>query len=158
MNSRIVFFVFFLVLSVNLSATPLSLPDFFNRLSKDTMHLVDEFYAENVVFTDPVVTFSNREAIKQYYSNQYQNLISIRFDFENLQTQGDEQMAVWKMTLCHKALRGGKPIVVDGMTHLRFKNSKVVYHRDYFDMGVFIYENIPVLGRIIQFIKKKLHP
>ncbi|MBL8995198.1 MAG: nuclear transport factor 2 family protein [Spirochaetia bacterium] len=136
----------------------LGLPEFFNRLNKDTMSLVDEFYDEKIVFVDPVVTLTSREAIKTYYSNQYQNLISIKFDFESIQSQGDEQMAVWKMTMCHKALQGGRPIVVDGMTHLRLKNGKVVYHHDYFDMGVFIYENIPLLGRLVKFVKKKLHP
>lgn len=136
----------------------LTLPDFFNRLNKDTMHLVDEFYAENVIFTDPAVTLTGREAIKKYYSNQYQNLISIRFDFESVQTLGDEQMAVWKMTMRHKALQNGREIVVDGMTHLRLRNGKVFYHRDYFDMGVFIYENIPLLGSLVRFVKKRLHP
>ena len=30
------------------------------------------------------------------------------------------------------------------------------YHRDYFDMGEFIYERVPVLGSVIRAIKRRL--
>jgi hypothetical protein len=33
---------------------------------------------------------------------------------------------------------------------------KVIYHRDYFDMGAFIYERVPVLDRVIAYVKGKL--
>jgi len=32
----------------------------------------------------------------------------------------------------------------------------VIYHRDYFDMGAFVYENIPVLGSVVRYTKKRL--
>ena len=58
------------------------------------------------------------------------------------------------MNYAHPKLAGGKDIVVDGATDLMFEE-KIIYHRDYIDMGQMLYEQIPVLGSIIRYIKKK---
>ena len=52
----------------------------------------------------------------------------------------------WKMHLKTKALNGGKEMTVDGMSLVTFgSQGKAISHRDYFDMGEFVYEKIPVL-------------
>lgn len=143
------------VFSAEASMTP---QEFFNRLSKDNMGLVDEFYAEDAVFQDPIGVHNGRATIRKYYAYQYENVTSIRFEFGNEIRQGDFLALDWTMYLQHKTLGGGKPIVVTGTSHFKFAGDKAVYQRDYFDMGEFVYERIPVLGRLIQFIKKKLEP
>ena len=67
-------------------------------------------------------------------------------------------MAPWTMTLTAEGLNGGEPVSVIGISHLTFdeKTDLVIYHRDYFDMGAFIYEQVPVLGSIVRMIKRKL--
>ncbi|HGP4674712.1 TPA: nuclear transport factor 2 family protein, partial [Vibrio cholerae O1] len=39
---------------------------------------------------------------------------------------------------------------------LHFAEGKVTYHRDYFDMGEMLYEQLPVLGQVIRAIKRRL--
>jgi hypothetical protein len=132
--------------------------EFFNGLSKDTMHLVDEFYSENTHFLDPVVDLKGRAAVRKYYENLYDNLISIRFEFSGEITQGDEKVALWTMILRHKKLKGGDEVRVIGNSHFKFdpKTGQALYHRDYFDMGEFIYEGLPVVGSVIRFVKNKM--
>ena len=57
-----------------------------------------------------------------------------------------------------KSLNAGKPIAVDGVSVIKVggMQGKVIYHRDYFDMGAFIYEHIPLLGNVIKGIKAKM--
>jgi ketosteroid isomerase-like protein len=93
--------------------------------------------------------------IKKYYENMYKNVNSIRFDFSHFVESGDDVVGVWKMTLETDKLNSGKPIIVDGTSVIKFKNGKAIYHRDYFDMGVFVYENIPVLGFMVKTIKDR---
>lgn len=126
----------------------------FNQLDKNKMHLVDEFYDTNVDFQDPVGKIKGSQAIRRYYENMYQNVTDIRFDFQKEIIQGDTHVVIWTMHLTAKNLNGGNPVAVDGNSHIVFNaNNKVIFHRDYFDMGEFIYEHIPVVGFIVKKIK-----
>lgn len=127
----------------------------FEHLNKDTMHLIPEFYDANVEFHDPVGAIKGSKKITQYYENMYKNVQSIKFDFSDFVENGDTVVGVWKMTLVTDKLKGGEPIVVDGNSVVRFKDGKAVYHRDYFDMGAFVYENIPVLGFVVKKVKDR---
>lgn len=129
---------------------------FFNEFSYEKIDLADKFYAEDIYFVDPLGEIKGLKDIKAYYKNLYANVISIRFEFSSVVTQGDEQVGMWTMYLRAKNLNGGNEIAVKGNSHVKYKNGKAVYHRDYFDMGEFIYEHVPVLNSIIGFIKKKL--
>ncbi len=139
----------------------LPLETFFADLNKDTMFLIDDFYAESFTFIDPVGSLSNRQGMRAYYSNQYQNLISINFDFTShvikTTTNGIEEHATWVMTMKHKSIKGGDAVVVDGATHLkRDQAGFVIYHHDYFDVGAFVYEHIPIIGGLVRMVKGKL--
>lgn len=130
---------------------------FFDKLSKDNMSLVEEFYHPQVDFTDPVGHIKGSEKIKAYYGNMYQNVKSINFKFNNFYEAGDTVVAIWTMTLETEQLNGGSPFSVDGNSVIKFDDSgKAIYHRDYFDMGAFIYERLPVVGFVIKKIKKRL--
>lgn len=128
----------------------------FEHLEKDSMHLIDEFYDQNVEFIDPIGKIKGSKKIKHYYQELYKNVKSIRFDFSDFVESGDTIVGVWKMTFITPKLNGGDPIVVDGNSVIKFKNGKAVYHRDFFDMGEFIYENIPVVGFLVKKIKQRL--
>lgn len=133
-----------------------SIQEFFNGTTKETMSRVDDFYAKDALFRDPVGEIRGASAIKAYYARLYENVLSIRFDFESEIGEGDEHVVTWVMHLRHKAIEGGKEISLPGASHIRFANGKAVYHRDYFDMGAFVYEHIPVLGAGVRYVKKKV--
>ena len=136
---------------------PEFIEDFFNSLSKDSLELVDQFYDPNAQFIDPVVNFTDRNQIKKYYAKLYKDVESIRFEFKSHVQSNQEHAVVWTMVLKAK-LDPKKPIVVDGVSLIRFggPENKAVYHRDYFDMGEFVYERIPVLSLVIRKIKQAL--
>lgn len=46
---------------------------------------------------------------------------------------------------------------IHGSSHLRFgADGRVAYHRDYWDAGEQLYEQIPLLGGLLRLIKKRL--
>ena len=122
------------------------------------MHLVDDFYANDAIFSDPIGTHLGAEAIKRYYAGLYENVSNITFEFSSVLGSGDDFAAIWVMHLSAKKLNRGNPISVPGVSHIRFapNGGKAIYHRDYFDMGCFIYEHVPILGSLVQFIKRRL--
>jgi hypothetical protein len=60
------------------------------------------------------------------------------------------------MKLKHPKLNGGQPVEVNGVSQICFSGDRVIYHRDYFDLGEMLYENIPLLGVVIRNIKQRL--
>lgn len=132
---------------------------FFNELNKDTLDLVDAFYDENALLVDPIGSYQSSQNIKKYYQSMYKNVTEIRFDFDSflLNIEKNEVVAIWKMYVKSKALNDGKEMLTHGNSHFKFtKEGKVVYHRDYFDTGEFVYDNVPVLNWLHSYIKKKL--
>jgi len=62
----------------------------------------------------------------------------------------------WTMFLEHPRLNDGEVIRVEGASYLKTRNGKIYYHRDYFDLGALIYEQIPFLGKFITRIKQRM--
>ncbi len=131
---------------------------FYNQFSRDTMYLVDDFYDPDVQFADPIVQLTDREQLRTYYQDMYDNVKDIEFKFDREIVQGDEHIVFWTMTMTTKRLNKGRPIVVEGVSHIRFGGGqgKAVYHRDYFDVGEMVYEHAPIVGRLTRYVKNKL--
>jgi hypothetical protein len=135
---------------------PQKIQYFFDKLTKDNLELVDEFYHAEVDFVDPVGKIKGAAKVKAYYKNMYQNVDTLKFEFSEFHESGDTVVAVWKMILKTPKLNGGDTITVDGNSVVKFDSTgKASYHRDYFDMGAFVYENIPVVGFVIKKIKAR---
>ena len=136
----------------------LTAKEFFHQLNKDTMHLVDEFYDKDALFQDPIVELNSAASIKKYYGNMYKNVDEIQFTFTDEIIDRSKTTLAWKMILKAKNFNNNEPVVVDGVSIIRFggKEGKAIYHRDYFDMGAFVYEGLPVIGRIIRFAKSRM--
>lgn len=48
-------------------------------------------------------------------------------------------------------------MTVEGATRLEFdETGKVCLHRDYFDLGAMLYEQLPLLGAVVRTIKGRL--
>ena len=150
------------------SSTKINLPKdqearvikFFNSANFSNMKsLCEKFYHPKIVFDDPLGTIEGRNEMIKYYLNLYQNVVDIRFDFkDSTNNNNNSYMFSWVMYLKTKSLKSGEEIKLEGVSHLKFdpKTDLVIYHRDYFDMGAFIYEHIPVVGSLIRYIKRRL--
>lgn len=126
----------------------------FNELRKDNLEILDGYYAKNLVFEDPLGKIEGLPAMKKYYGIMYENVTEIKFDFTKTIKQENEHFFRWKMTMKTSKLNGGDPIVVEGGSMIIFnKEGLVEYHRDFFDMGEMIYEQIPILRSVIKSIK-----
>ena len=117
--------------------------------------LLVEVYDENLLFQDSFHKIESREAFLHYCSELYENLTSCDFDFHDQWVNDGQAMLTWTMTYSHPKLNRGKPIAVKGASHIRFAD-KVYFHQDYFDGGALLYEHVPVLGSIIQQLKKRM--
>lgn len=132
---------------------------FFNKLDKSYTKNLYRVYTDDVVFTDPVHRVEGRAALEAYFASLYARIIDCRFDFHERQRQGNNAFVTWLMTLRHPRLAGGRPIRVEGCSHLTFATAdpaRVCRHRDYFDAGAMLYEHLPLLGPGVRWVKRRL--
>ena len=128
--------------------------DLFNELPHPQARDLSEVYAEEIRFQDPFVKIHGSTALEQYFRDAYSNVISCNFDFGAPLQQADEASQPWLMRLRHRRLKGGEEVRVEGISYLQFMNDRVVFHRDYFDAGQLLYENIPLLGTAVKWIRR----
>lgn len=136
---------------------PKIIDDFINMyqsLNKDTLHLLKQVYSDDVVFQDPLHTVNGMSELTVYFANLYANVDTIQFDIQQVHATAKNASIFWQMTYTHPKLNGGNPIQVDGMSHLSF-SEKIDSHRDYFDLGQMLYEQLPLLGKVIGMVKSR---
>lgn len=126
----------------------------FNQMSSDDLGAMSEVYHPEVTFTDPFVTVQGLEALEVYFDGAYGNVIECRFEFSDDIGSGNDICLPWVMKLRHKRIRRGELIEVDGITRLHLEDGLVTVHRDYFDAGQLLYENLPVLGSAVRWLRK----
>lgn len=121
------------------------------KLGNDT--ILNEIYSDNVIFIDPIHQINGIENLKSYFKKLDGNLIKGSFRFIDESILDDTVYLQWEMNLHLK--RPSKNVKASGISVLTVEQ-KITKHRDYFDAGELFYENIPLLGKIIRFFKKKI--
>ncbi len=142
--------------TLNVEQVRRKIETFYNHTtSKNLKERVAEFYAKEVTFQDPLTELKGIEPLTRYYTKLFRHLISLNFEITKVQFDDKDAFATWHMTLRHKRLNGGKPIHVPGVSHFVFEQGLATYHRDYFDVSLMIYEQLPVVGRVVHFLKQQ---
>ncbi len=127
----------------------------FNNLCAGNMAKLAGVYSEDISFTDPFSSAHGIDELTRYLTSAYANVISCSFDFGEPVVNGEDVCIPWVMHLKHKRIRKGKNVEVDGISQLVIRKDRVVSHRDYFDIGQLLYENLPLMGGVIRWIRNQ---
>lgn len=129
----------------------------YRRLNRDNLELLSSIYDREIRFRDPAHTLNGLEQLQGYFAGLYCNAEEVSFVFTNHLEAAEQAFVEWTMTLRHPRLERGRQIEVDGASSLRFNRDGLVdRHRDYFDLGALLYEHLPLLGRVITTLKRRL--
>lgn len=135
-----------------------SVPDrfrgLFSVLGPHTRMDLDAVYADDVVFDDPLHHVEGLPALRAYFERMNANLREARFTFTDEVAADGAAMLAWTM---HLDLARGprRTVTVDGVSHLLF-GERVTRQRDYFDVGAMVYEQIPLVGGFLRFVRRQL--
>lgn len=127
----------------------------YQELDRECLHLLDEVYAPDVVFEDPLHRIAGLDALRDYFARMYEGVASISFEFGAVLHTGDEAMLTWTMHMRHRRLRPGESLALPGATHVRF-GARIHYHRDYFDAGALLYERLPLIGSLVRAVRNRV--
>jgi len=128
----------------------------FESLAPTNIQTLRQIYTEDVSFEDPAHGIQGLETLISYFESLYQNLEDCQFKFHKTVASNEDLFLTWTMLIKHKKNRYGEVIRVEGASYFKTRAGKVFYHRDYFDLGALVYENVPLLGSLIRYIRSRL--
>jgi len=129
----------------------------FNDLSFDNIESGRRIYTADVEFIDPFTRVRGIDNLVRYFSKHYENLDGCSFSYSDEMVRGNRVHLEWKMSFRHPRLSGGERIDVDGISAFLIEHDQVAYHRDYFDSSAVIYQHVPLLRNMIQYINGRLN-
>lgn len=128
---------------------------FFSPFSREKLPGIAAVYADTVVFRDPVQQLHGLDALRENFQDLTRHLDYCQFDYLD-ETIGDGVAFItWDMVFRHRYLAGGKQLRVRGISHAKF-HDYVYYHEDFYDMGAMLYDNVPVLGGMTRWLKRRM--
>jgi len=132
-----------------------NLKEIFNNLNATNTNVLEQIYSEDLIFEDPAHKIQGLKNFQLYCQNLYQRVNKCKFQFHNVEYFSGGAILEWTMLLQHPSLNRGNEFSVAGVSIIKF-NDKIYSHRDYFDLGAMLYEQLPLFGSMTKFIKRKL--
>ncbi|WP_411827181.1 nuclear transport factor 2 family protein [Luteolibacter sp. AS25] len=140
---------------------PRAIRNFCNFLQKigDKKYIEEntsKVYAPDAYLNDTLVTHRGPEEIKAYFLETSETMETYEVTIDDTVSSGQEHYIRWTMIFTAPALNGGKPVESIGISHVRLNPAgQVVMHQDFWDSGTNIYGQLPVLGGMIETIRRR---
>ena len=132
------------------------LVEYFQTLTPESVADIDGFYAEDVYFRDPFNEVRGIVPTRHIFTDMFVRLHEPRFTV--VETIINEQAAVliWDFNFRIKRLKPELQRRIHGLSHIRFAaDGRVCYHRDYWDAAGELYEQLPVVGALMKWLKRR---
>lgn len=142
-------------------ATPEALARFeavFHNLTSDglTAH-IQAAYAEELFFNDTLHTFASRAELQEYLGRTGERLQHMEVRILGWSRQDNEFYVRWLMNTGYRVMGRDRDVTTVGMTHLRFDSEgRIAMHQDFWDSTQGLYEQIPLLGGVLRWIRGRL--
>ena len=126
----------------------------YQDLLKTDCSQLDLFYAQDLLFKDPIHEIRGLVALEDYLINLSSELQECRFEYLDQLISDQAAYIKWVMHFRHPKL-GSKLNDVRGVSHLKWTD-KIDFHEDFYDMGAMLYEQVPLIGSVTQWLKQRL--
>jgi steroid Delta-isomerase len=124
---------------------------FFQNINAETIHLIDEYYATEASFRDPINEVQGISAIKRVFADLYKQLKNISIVVKEMHGDENAGCLVWQMRYQFR----GRARSIPGVSHFHFDTSgKVKSQEDFWDASFVLYGEFPFLGWMMRGIKK----
>jgi hypothetical protein len=127
----------------------------YRNFSSQSLVQLPSIYRDDVVFVDPVHRLQGLAALHGYLAGMVNNLAHCEFVYDAQTVAGDSACICWNMHFRHESLRGGAALSLRGISRICF-DDRIYYHEDFYDLGAMLYENVPLVGGITRFLKRRL--
>ena len=127
--------------------------DAYEALSPETIADLCALVAPDVRFRDPFSDFSGRERLGAVFRHMFAGLSQPAFVVRDIACSGRVAYLRWDFSFAYR----GRDYRVEGMSEVHFRDDGLVAaHLDHWDSGSQVYLHVPLLGRIIAFLRRRL--
>ena len=127
--------------------------EWFINLNESTLDDIVSYYDENIFFKDPFNEFNGREKLKKLFLHMFMTFKNSHFVFIDTIENSEEIFLTWDFIFSYKE----KLFNIHGSSHLKLNDEeKIVYHRDYWDVGEEILLKMPLIKSLYGFFQNKL--
>ncbi len=129
---------------------------FFETLSPAALTQLSQIYAPNAAFKDPFNDVCGVPAIAGIFEHMYVALAQPRFVVTASIAQGNQCFLSWDFEFYFRRFDTATLQTVRGGSHLVLTADGLIErHRDYWDAAEELYEKLPVVGRVMRWLKKR---
>ena len=127
----------------------------YEQFSPAHLFMLDAYYAPDAHFKDPFNDVYGVLAIAQIFAHMFTTLNQPRFTVTQRILQGNQAFLAWELRFQMRRWRPQVEQCIHGATWLCFDvEGRVVQHRDYWDAAQELYEKLPVLGRLMRWLRQ----
>lgn len=116
-----------------------------------------ELYSENIHFSDALILTKDKQVIVKHFSDLEAAGNQVKVTMHQKLISGNDIYLVWSMEARFTPIR--REMISDslGVTHLRFdEDGKVILHQDFWDSTEGFFRHIPVLGSVVNSVKRRV--
>jgi steroid Delta-isomerase len=127
---------------------------FYSALKPEDLGELPRLYSADARFKDPFNEVQGVEAIRGIFEHMFARLDQPRFVVTEQVVDGEQAFLVWDFCFCFRGETQTR--VIRGGSYLRCTPAGLVsLHRDYWDAAEELYEQIPVLGGFMRWLKRR---
>jgi steroid delta-isomerase len=133
-----------------------NLVDYFQTLSIESVAEIAKVYSEDAYFCDPFNAVTGIAPIEHIFGEMFMRLHDPRFVITETIAQENSAILIWDFDFRIKSLKPQLPRRIHGLSHVRFAaDGRVNYHRDYWDAAGELYEQFPLIGSVLRWLKRR---
>jgi ketosteroid isomerase-like protein len=129
---------------------------FYESITSSDIARLGELYAADAFFKDPFNEVRGVPAIARIFEHMFVQVDAPRFAVRETVAQGDAAFLVWDFEFSFRRPLPAGPRRIRGCSHLRFDAAgRVSMHRDYWDAAEDLYEQLPVIGVPMRWLRRR---
>ncbi len=133
-----------------------NLVDYFQTLCSESVAEIASVYTEDAYFCDPFNAVTGIAPIKHIFGEMFIRLHDPRFVITETIAQENGAILIWDFDFRIKSLKPQLTRRIHGLSHVRFAaDGRVNYHRDYWDAAGELYEQFPLIGSVLRWLKRR---
>lgn len=130
---------------------------FWQTLTLEGVAEIGAYYADDATFRDPFNNLKGLHAIKHVFVDMFARTHDPRFVITETILEDNRVLLIWDFTFRLKSLKPDLTRKIHGTSVIHFSaDGRVISHRDYWDAAEELYEQLPLIGILMRWLKRKM--